>query len=285
MVEVIDNSPAKTNTQAFGRRTSGSGIQEGSLVVVLTATIDVGEIPYTTRRDPLIRLGDYKYALTQWLADKSVSKIVFCENSGYDLTEIEKLSSEHSSGNKDVEILSFMGQDFPPYLGKGFGEMRILSYVLEHSALLKSAAYIIKVTGRLYVKNVRHLLNGVKAQKAYALGAGFQKIKVSIDVFCNLRNYLTYTDCRVFCCTPNFLGNCLLPFAGIINDSAGINFERALALAVHQGLAQGYTWAMLPVTPHVLGVSGTDNIRWNPSLRYWVIHEIFNRIKTAVIAR
>ena len=282
---MLNNWRTQTSTPAYEEQISGPGVGKGNLVVVLTATIDVGDIRYTARRDPLTRLADYKHALKQWLADESVSKIIFCENSGFDLTEIEKVCAGQSHGNKDVEILSFLGQDFPPPLGKGFGEMRILSHVLEHSVLLKSATYIMKVTGRLYVKNVRHIIDGIKAHNVSAIDVGFQNIEVSADVFCNLRNYLTYTDCRLFCCTHRFLENCLLPLAGIADDSAGMNFERVLARAVHQGLAQGYIWAMLPVTPHILGVSASDNKRWNPSLPYWITHEIFNRLKTAVIAR
>jgi hypothetical protein len=244
---------------------------ESSVTVLLTATIDPKLILYTERRDPAVRLKDYRDAFQKWYANPSVNKIVFCENSGFDLSSLQELCRPIQSG-KEVEFLSYEGQNFAPGLGKGYGELANLAHVAAHSKLLQSSCYLFKVTGRLYVSNAEKMIRRIARQR-------------TVDVFCNLVDNLTYSDSRVFCCNEKFLRECLLPMKTVVNDSLGINFERILARAVHQGLSSGMKWSLLPATPRIHGVGGTFNEKYNGSLPYWLPRECFRRIKAAILAK
>lgn len=244
---------------------------ESSVTVLLTATIDPKLIRFTERRDPAVRLTDYQDAFNRWYTNKSVKRIVFCENSGFDLSSIQELCQPNES-RKEVEFLSFEGQNFPPGLGKGFGELANLAYVAAHSKLLQSSRYVFKVTGRLYVSNAEKMIQCIERQR-------------TVDVFCSLVDNLTYSDSRVFCCTKRFLKECLLPMQTVVNDSLGMNFERILARAVHQGLSSGMTWSLLPAAPRIHGVGASFNQKYNHSFPYWLSRECFRKLKAAVLAR
>jgi hypothetical protein len=241
------------------------------VTVVLTATIDPKNVFYTTRCDPFIRLNDYQRSLRSWLGNDAVTKLVFCENSGFDLTPIREICASYMR-SKDIEILSFHGQDFDPDFGKGFGEMGILRYIAAHSEVIQSTSHILKVTGRLYVSNVRSIINGMSEDTA-------------VDVFCNLVHNLASTDSRVFGCNPQFIENYLLPLQDSINDSQGRFFEAALARAIHGGLASGLRWSLLPATPRIHGVNATYNTKYPSSFPYWLSRECFRLLKRFVFAR
>jgi hypothetical protein len=242
------------------------------VVVVLTATIDPRNTLYTARRDVQTRLKDYETALRSWLSNDAVTKLVFCENSGFDLAPIREICANYASRDKQVEIVSFRERDFNPTLGKGFGEMGILSHVAAHSQLFASSLYMMKITGRLYVSNARELIRRISSQN-------------TADVFCNVVSNLTYTDSRVFCCNRRFLDECFLPIQPLLNESLGFNFEKVLARAVHRGLASGMTWSLLPVTPRIHGIGGTFNEPMNSSLLYWLSRECFRQVKAIVLSR
>jgi hypothetical protein len=257
-----------TNHPAVSREAQASDV-----TVVLTATIDPKLIrgTGTKRVDPAVRLRDYRNAFRLWLANESVKRIVFCENSGSDLSSICELYQPGRSG-KEVEFLSFAGQDFDPSFGKCFGELSILAHVAAHSELLRSCPYMLKVTGRLYVGNIARLILRLSRRHR-------------VDVCCNLVENLSYSDSRVFGCTKTFLQECLLPQRPVANESIGMNFEKILARAVHQGLSSGMTWEPLPLAPRFFGVSGTSNVQYNASFAYWLSREFYRMAKAIILAR
>jgi hypothetical protein len=120
-------------------------------LLVLTATIRPAANAAVQRRDPILRLEDYLTALRFWLNfdDKRLSNILFLENSGADLTPVRNLVQESNPHSKRVEILSVPGNDIPPGINYGYGEMEMLDQGLEKTLLRKSTTHMIKVTGRL----------------------------------------------------------------------------------------------------------------------------------------
>ncbi len=244
-----------------------------NLVVLLTSCIDPGNTIAVARRDPNARLDDYKGALKNWLAIPGSEPIVFCDNSGYDLTEIEEVCKHHNHHDKRWEIMSFHGQDFPGRFGKGYGEMRIVSHAVAHSKTIKTSSLILKVSGRLFVSNARRLLSKLSQADR------------SIDVFCDLRKNLTTSDSRVFCASISFIRDHLLPLQEILNDSNGVTFEDVLAKAAHDAMFSGKKWSMLPLAHHMVGIAGTNG-KAIPSSRLTLMkREVFRRIKSAVLCR
>jgi hypothetical protein len=217
-------------------------IKPNEISIILTATIDVRGVANMQRADIPTRLADYCRALTCWLNDSWVHNIVIVENSGYPLTDLIALSRQHRSG-KNVEFLSFDGQDFPRSLGKGYGETLALRYVLHESKQLATTKKFLKVNGRYYVPNIANVLSYMTP---------------STGVFCNLTKSLTYSDSRVFGGNIEFLAY-VCQQGLLVDDSRGIWLEHALSKAALHAIADGMTWKFIQHLPVVEGFSGTMN--------------------------
>ena len=129
-------------------------------VLVMSATITppegVGEL---ARRDPGVRLADYCSALAFYLSTPSecIDRVVFVENSNSDVTPMEEVSASVPH-DKQVEIISFNGNDHPWEYGRAYGEMKLLDYGLTHSKLISRDDVLWKVTARLRVLNIAKLV-------------------------------------------------------------------------------------------------------------------------------
>ena len=92
-----------------------------NFALILTCTIDPGNMPNLVRKNIETRLNDYKKSLNFWINNKSVNKIIFIENSGSDVSYFRNLAK--SENNKEIEILSTNSNNsYDKNLGKGFGQ-------------------------------------------------------------------------------------------------------------------------------------------------------------------
>lgn len=228
-----------------------AGVGAGAVCIVLTATVSVAaDMSFTVRRDAATRFGDYKAALAGWLEGTRGTKIVFVENSGYDLSELRAMAETKAPGR--VEFLSFVCPPFDGQLGKGYGEMLCLRYCLAHSVVLRGSVRFLKVTGRYFLKNGVQVLHSVARHE-------------EAEVVCNLLDNLRWADSRAFGGSTAFLRDYLCPMLDEVNDSVGATFEHVLARAAHRVMADGRRWALLPVTLQVQGVSGSHGKAWQRS--------------------
>ena len=225
--------------------------QGAGLPLLLTGTVHVRDIPFTARADPELRLQDYRAAMQQWLRNRSVSRVVFCENSGFDLDSFSDLLEYAGSQGKQLELLSFEAPPYPSHRGKGYGEMLILRHALLHSEILQQGGLFIKVTGRYYVSNICAIIQGAELS--------------GVDVMATLSHRLTFANSAVFCASAAFISDYLLPAKGDVDDSAGVYFEHVLARAIHRGMSEGVNWAPLPAIPRIQGVSGTSGLEYKHS--------------------
>ena len=133
-------------------------------VLILTATIapPTGAIKLA-RTDPKMRLSDYRKALEFYLsclANGKISGLMFAENSAYDITELRNLCAEYGMTQK-TEFISFRGLDYPPDYGRGYGEFKMIDYVMENSQIiqqLQPQAIIWKITGRYILDNLEKII-------------------------------------------------------------------------------------------------------------------------------
>lgn len=134
--------------------------QSPRYLLVLTATIRPANIPDIHRKDVELRLNDYLTALRFWLSypDPRLRNILFLENSGHDLSAIDRMVEESNSG-KEVEIISIPGNNIPPGINYGYGELEMLDQGLGRSELRKATTHMVKVTGRLMFPTLTHLLD------------------------------------------------------------------------------------------------------------------------------
>jgi hypothetical protein len=132
-------------------------------ILLLTATITplqgINNLSYT---DPARRLRDYELALEYYLRIRRAGeRIVFCENSGSDLSTLEDIARRMNAGHA-IEFLSFEGNDFPPTYGRGYGEFKMVEHAMTASRTIQSTRdddVIWKITGRYIVENLHAIID------------------------------------------------------------------------------------------------------------------------------
>lgn len=238
--------------------------------VVLTSTVKVDSTPFVERSAAHLRLNDYKDALSQWIANPYVTRIVFVENSGYDVSPLKELTEHKKLGTKEIELISFVAEPYPKHLGKGYGETLALREAVNVSRLLAITGKFVKVSGRYYVPNIRPIL---------------ERVANGIDLVCDFRRNLTWSDGRVFGGSVEFLRDYVCREGLRVNDTGGIYFEHALARAAHRAIADGMRWSLLPCPPTVIGVSASSNQTYHTLWHHRKMQALFHRAKSLVLSR
>lgn len=142
--------------------------------LLMTATL-LPPVAAVSRFDPTDRLNDYLDALRYYLSlpDSAIDRILFVDNSASDVTPLAELARSLVHG-KDVELISFQGNDHPFQRGKAYGEFRLMDYGLANTTLFTPDDLIWKTTGRLKFLNLTQMTERCK--------------KLSFDVLCDLHN-------------------------------------------------------------------------------------------------
>ena len=162
-------------------------------VLVLTSTIrPPAGVPMLARTNPVQRLADYCKAFEFYcrVPETHLSRIIFAENSESDLSPLVQIARKYDALSR-VEFLSFYGLDHPASYGRGYGEFKLLDYVLTNSSTLRnedgSQLRIWKSTGRYQVTNLKRLIDTAPD---------------SFDLYCDLRRHpIPWVDLRVFAFT------------------------------------------------------------------------------------
>jgi hypothetical protein len=235
-----------------------------NVIIVLTSTIDIKGVVNTAIDEPLIRLEEYRTHLNKWLDSKSISKIIFCENSGFDLSTLKK-EIAYSDNKHKIELLQFDGQYFDRNLGKSYGEMLTLEYISNNSKWFDEADLLLKVNGRYFVRNIDILIKQLM-------------ILSEPEVVGDFHSNLESIDSRVFAFTPSFFREYFLTMKSQINESGGIAFEWALARAAHKAISDGKIWEMLPVTPIIEGYSGSTGHKYSTNKFKWHIKQLMRAL-------
>lgn len=153
-----------------------------------------------TISDPLQRLQYYRVAFKFYIDHfPRISKILFVENSGWPLTEIQAIIRTNPY-DKQIEYISLDINNFPREFGKGYGELTMISAALKQSELIQQAKFIVKVTGKLIIPNLSKLL---------------KQMNSSIELLCDFRDHPfyewlqlpkngRYCDTRLIIFTPEF---------------------------------------------------------------------------------
>lgn len=131
-------------------------------VVVLTATINPKPgIGATKRIDSRDRENDYLLAFDFYLnqLDKGINYLIFGENSLSDLSKLKEMVKRRKFENK-VEFISYNGMTHNPAFGKGYGEFKLVDYIMDNSIIINSLtneSTIWKITGRYIIVNILKL--------------------------------------------------------------------------------------------------------------------------------
>lgn len=220
------------------------------LVILLTGCVNPNGMAYTKLQDPATRLKQYTEAI-QWYLYHTNKKVVFVENTLCDFSDI---FSEYIESGR-LEYITFKGNEYNRSLGKGYGEALIIKEALKRSVFISSSDQILKITGRLILKNLNNIIgNSSKVDTLYA----------------NTEIVNGHGICQsfVFVCPPKFLSNFFINNINLLNDSKGYFFEHLLYDSMINWLMLGNAQEEF-IDPLIIdGVSGTTGGKYMPSLRF-----------------
>lgn len=237
------------------------------VVILLTSAINPKGVVYTKRNNPELREKDYIDSLRKWLT-LTPYPIIFCDSSGYDLKKIRDILG--SENERVGEVLSF-DADFPREYGKGYGELLIIKHAMENSRLIRDCDYLIKSTGRYFVKNICKIVERLLLD---------EQLYISADLMQNL----TFADSKIFVTKPEFTKEYLFNYQRILNDSEHVYFEHVMAMAICEAISHRKKWLPLPYKPIIMGHSGTGNFVYADNFIRNATKELAHKIKNYIFS-
>ena len=236
--------------------------------VILTACIKPINMPFLEITSEVDILRDYKETFSKWCQNKLTDKIIFIENSGYDLSFFHEKAKEFP--NKEIEIISSnLNNTFEKKLGKGYGEYLCLREIFENSKICVSTDFFIKITGRYYVKNYSKIFQEFEKKKS--------------DIYVCIKNNLTYADTHMFGGSKLFFLNYVLPLASKTNDSNGVFMEHCIAKATLLGINDKLNFNHFSTYPDINGIIGTNNKKIKNNIIKKIKLFFFGKIKNYLL--
>lgn len=239
-------------------------MQKTDFCLILTATIDPGDMPDLVRKNVDTRLDDYKKSFNFWIKKKTIKKIIFIENSNYDLSCFHELARNQK--DKEIEILSTnLNSTFDKKLGKGYGQFLCLNEVFQKSTIAKKTNYFIDVTGRHCVSNFEEILRDIGANNS--------------DIYINLSDNLKFSDTNIYAGSKNFFINYVVPETSKTDDSQYNIFEHCVAKAVLKAVSNGYSLSKTPIYPIIDGYIGTNGKKYKQNIFKKIKLFFFRKLK------
>lgn len=196
-----------------------------------------------------VRKVEYLNAIQFYLSNTNFDLLIV-DNSGYDY-------SRDFNDNR-FESLSYIGNSSDEAKGKGYCESVILQYGFSHSKLLLNADLIVKITGRLIIKNINVLMKSCRNTNA---------------VYADTDVNFSYAHTYFFVAPHMFFFNYLFPHTHEMNDSKGIHFEHVLGRCIKLMITHGSSFHQFIVPIYLIGHPGGSSRPYKkPSLsRYFIV--------------
>lgn len=150
------------------------------MVLILTGTINPSNNIHELKiKNSEQRFKQYYESIDFFVKSGVFKKIIFCDNSNTDINSFKKLLQEASSYDVNLELLSFKGnKKAVEELGKGYGEGEIMQYIMHNSKIINEEKYIIKITGRLKIDNIKKIVKKIDEEKIYFNISQGNKVKI-----------------------------------------------------------------------------------------------------------
>ena len=194
----------------------------------------------------------------KWYAQNTPYKIVFCENSGYDL------SGELSNWGGQIELLSFVAGSYGADRGKGYKEMEILEYIRRYSGFYKEGDFFVKVTGRLVLLNICDIVGRLDKCKREFVSAYLYGRRI-------------FADSRFIFFTKSYFP-LLLAHKENITDWQH-NFEYYTFVSVMKAKEKGVKFIYPPLKERVHGVGGGFGVTYDLTDREWFRLNVKHQMK------
>lgn len=194
------------------------------------------------------RLEDYKKAFSFYcdrMQEGIFDRIVYVDNSGYDLEEIKKISIDKGVHSK-IEFITYKST-IDPINSRFYLEINLIDYFYKNSVLLKEnpSCTIWKITGRYVIKNISSIISK-------------SCIKGEYDLYMNYRDY-PYKVVDFY--LVGFSGSAYkIIFADNLNLYAGIKDGEIILRDYlnNKNLSGLKILRRFPVIPRIIGIRGYD---------------------------
>ncbi|HET6995226.1 MAG TPA: hypothetical protein VFI06_09615 [Chitinophagaceae bacterium] len=216
--------------------------------LIIPSTVYVSA-PYTFLTDSQERQRQYAEAISFFIRETPLVKIIVCDNSGFKYpVSLQHLAVIHK---KELELLSFRGNsELVAEYGKGYGEGEIMQFVLSNSSLIRTVEGFLKVTGRLKLLNTEKLLRKCDNRENYFMPVSLLRPRFMMPAAAR-----HCVDTRVYYTTREFFTNVLLNAYREVRDKNTFFLEHAYHRAI---AASGIKVKCFPVAPEISGMSGSN---------------------------
>ena len=139
------------------------------MLLIITGAVnpgqDAGIVKTGTEKS---RKEQYYDSLERCIRSEAFTRIVFCDNTAAGTAFFEPLYALAESLSVQLELFSFSGDsEAVTRQGKGYGEGEIMEYVMANSKLVKESDYMVKLTGRLSVDNLKKIVSRMDKNCCY----------------------------------------------------------------------------------------------------------------------
>ena len=224
-----------------------------NMCLIITGTIVPNDNIYCLNlKNSEERLRQYLNSLEFYINNSQLNNIVFCDNSNTFVKKIASLEKLARKQNKNFEYLFFQGnQENILKKGKGYGEGEIIEYVLEHSNLIKRSTVLVKVTGRLIVKNINLILFLIHKNQNY-----FDVVKTKV---CDTRFYIV---------SKEMYNHFFVQAYKRVDDKKNIWIEHIFKKII---LDNNLSFKLFPIQPNIIGISGSTGKKYRnySKLKYY----------------
>lgn len=138
-----------------------------NFTLILTSSIEPSQFSGKIKRNDVNqRLNDYIDSLKKWLLldEKRITHIIFADNSSHSLEKLELLVEKYNVYNRKIEFIKTEETIVPNGIHYGYSELEIIDDCYIKSKLIKQNEYIIKCTGRIFIRNISKTLNDFNHQ-------------------------------------------------------------------------------------------------------------------------
>ncbi len=209
------------------------------------------------------RLKQYIDSIEFYILNTKIKNIVFCDNSNVYSQEINELIELARKHKKNFEYLYFEGNvEKAKEKGKGYGEGEIINYVFNNSKLIENINTIIKVTGRLKVRNLNLFLKFNRKNINY--------FNTFVGYRCDTRFYIINKEDYL-----NFFGDAY----EFVNDKENHWLEFEFKDRI---LKNSFKYKSFKVLPDIDGYSGSTGEKYKESNLEYNIKKIKYYIKKVI---
>lgn len=217
-------------------------MKNNHIVILLTACVNPNGMSFTKLQNVDIRQEQYIKAISYYL-EYTKYNIVCVENTGINFNSY---FDQHKHKNR-LECLTYIGNNYSKGLGKGYGEAQIIKYAIAHSKYINKNTYLVKITGRLIIKNINTVINPLLLRLSNKI--------IQFDFFS--KHFINST---CFICPSQWILETIQTYGKLLNDTNGYYFEHML----YDSILKSTNIILYPILPPIIiGVSGTNNTPYN----------------------